>query len=203
MKVMFIEAKKKLSENINKINLKKLPKNIFITYSIQYQNLAEQIKQKLGKRIKGFKQVLGCTKLKTKHPILLISDGKFHTLNLILQNNSVYILENNQIKKFPEKEIKKIKTKRKSALLNFLNADTIGIIVSTKPGQNNLKKAIKLKSKLEKQNKNCYLFLADNIAPQELENFPNIQSWLNTACPGLIHDSPKIINMDEICNPYI
>ena len=47
-----------------------------------------------------------------------------------------------------EQEIEQLKIKRKTALMKFLNADKIGILVSTKPGQENMKQAQKIKEKL-------------------------------------------------------
>lgn len=195
MKLMFIEAKKIEEFDVNNLNLNILPKKVFLAYSIQYKKLAEKIKKKLGKKVKGFKQVLGCSKLKTKYPILLVGSGRFHAIQLALQGNIVYILEN-RIIKLDEKEIEKIKAKRKSALVKFLAADKIGILVSYKPGQENLKKALILKKKLEKQGKEIKIFVGDNIGIAELENY-NIESWVNTACPALSLDS-RIISIYEL-----
>ncbi len=197
MKIMFVEAKRKFSDfDVDSINLSVLPEKIFLAYSIQYEKLAEKIKEKLGNRIAGYKPVLGCSKIKSKHPILLISSGKFHALHLALQDNVVYILEGNLIRKLDEKETEKIKAKRKAALSKFLSANRIGILVSTKPGQENLKKALALKKKLEKKGEKIQIFLADDINLSELENY-NIDSWINTACRALSYDS-RIINLHEI-----
>ena len=43
----------------------------------------------------------------------------------------------------------KVKTRKKAALLNFYSSQNIGILVTTKPGQENLKTAIILKDKIE------------------------------------------------------
>lgn len=197
MKTLFIEARRKLNAiNLNHINLNALPNKIMLAYSIQYKNLAEKLKRKLGKKVAGFKQVLGCTRLRRRYPILLIGSGKFHAIQLALQNNIIYILEGNKISKLGKKEIEKIKAKRKAARSKFLAADKIGILVSSKPGQKNLKPAINLRKKLEKQDKEVTLFLADNINLEELENY-NIESWVNTACPALTFDS-RIVNIDEL-----
>lgn len=195
MKIMFVEARKKQDIDINSINLNTLPDNIFLAYSVQYKALAEKIKKKLGKRVKGFRQVLGCSVINTKCPILLIGSGHFHAIQLALQGNTVYILEN-KIIKLDEKEIEKIKNKRKVSFSKFLAAENIGILVSTKPGQESLKKAILLKKKLEEQGKEAAIFLADTIELKELENY-NIESWVNTACPALTLDD-KIISLREL-----
>ena len=42
--------------------------------------------------------------------------------------------------------------------------------------------------RLEKNNKEAYLFLSDEINFSQLENFNFIQSWINTACPRIVED---------------
>ena len=92
MKTLFIPIKSKLSFNKKDIleTSKKLPINIVITYSIQYKELAINIKKILAKKHKIllFSQVLGCSILnlpKSTEAILLIGSGKFHALSLALE----------------------------------------------------------------------------------------------------------------------
>jgi len=194
MKVLYIESRKK-SEPID-LDYSKLPKRIFLVYSVQFKDLAQKIKKQFGKRVIGFKQVLGCSKLKSKYPILLIGSGRFHAINLALNGNEVYILEGNKFEKLEKKEIDIIKKKRQAALSRFLFSDKIGILVSLKPGQENFKKALRLKKRLSDKGKTAFIFLADNIYLEELENY-NIGGWLNTSCPSLSYDS-RIMNMHEL-----
>jgi diphthamide biosynthesis enzyme Dph1/Dph2-like protein len=204
MKTLFIETRRKLENpelNPN-IDASKLPSEIFLAYSIQYKQLAEQIKEKIqkaGRKVKGFQQVLGCTKLQTKFPILLIGSGRFHALNLALQNKEVYIYNNSIITKISEKETEELKKRKIASFSKFLHSTNIGIIVSTKPGQNNLNKAKSFIEQAEKKypEKRFYLFFSNNINIAELENF-QADIWVNTACPGLIYDSPKLVNIDDI-----
>ena len=91
--------------------------------------------------------------MKSKHPILLVGSGKFHAIQLALQGNTVYVLEGKTINKLSDDEISKAQAKRKAALARFLTADSIGILVSTKPGQENLKEALNLKRINKKQTK--------------------------------------------------
>jgi len=196
MKLIFVEAQKKQPIDISSVNFSILPAQVFLAYSVQYKKLAEQIKRKLGKRVKEFRQVLGCTKLKSKYVILLVGSGKFHALHLALQGNSVYILEENNITKLNKEEIDKIKAKRKTAFIKFLAAEKIGILVSAKPGQENFKKALKLRKNLVKNGKEPFVFLADNINIGDLENY-SIEGWLNTSCKALTFDS-RILNMHEL-----
>ena len=155
MKTLFIPAKVKYQLNKQKLILisKKLPKNLTIVYSIQYKDLTFEIKEILQKdhKITKVLQVLGCSKInypKDTEAILLITDGKFHAVSLAYETKlPVFIFENNNLEKISEEDMKKFEARQKSAYLNFLNEDKIGILVSTKPGQQNLKKAIEFKKK--------------------------------------------------------
>jgi len=88
-----------------------------------------------------------------------------------------------------------LEKKQKASYVRFLNANKIGILISTKPGQENLKKALEFKKK--QKLKKSYLFIANNIDGAEFENFPQIQSWVNTACPRLDMNS-NVVNLDKI-----
>ncbi len=66
--------------------------------------------------------------------------------------------------------------------MKFLNAEKVGILISTKPGQENLKRAIELKKRLK--DKKFYLFLCNEIDARQFENF-DIQAWINTGCPRM------------------
>jgi len=205
VKTLFIPAiRKNLDVELSKKEISKLGKSVLLLYSIQYKELAKKVKGQLegsGVKIKGFRQVLGCSKISNPKgiPVLLVSTGDFHARNLYLQTPQLYLLNNNKIIKVPKEEINKLEQKRKTALIKFLSADRIGILVSTKPGQNHLEKALRLKQKLIQKNKQPYIFISNNIDISQFENF-DIQSWINTACPGLIVDNSSIINYDEIKN---
>jgi diphthamide biosynthesis enzyme Dph1/Dph2-like protein len=200
MKTLFIPAKIKTEVNPEKIKLlsKELPENIAIAYSIQYQDIAFEIKKSLSNNITKMVQVLGCSHPvfpKDTQAVVLIGSGRFHALALASKVNlPIYILEKNKLVKISELETTSIKNQRKAAYLKFLTAEHIGILVSTKPGQEKLKKAMDLKKTLE--NKKSYLFISNNLDVSEFDNF-GLQSWVNTGCPRLDMDA-SIINIEEI-----
>ncbi len=204
MKTLFIPAKSKSKINTKKILelSKKLPKNIAITYSIQFIEIAKKIKVLLKeKNITAFTQVLGCSKpqFKNTDAILLIGSGKFHAISLAYETKlPVFILCRNSLDQISEKDLEIIKKKNKAAYLKYLHSDKIGVIVSTKPGQCRLKKALEL-AKTKIKHKKFYLFLTNTINRNEFENF-NIDSWVNTGCPRLDMDSfcQGIININKI-----
>lgn len=207
MKTLFIEAKYKEEIILDKNIINKLPKRIGLVSTVQFTNQLKDIKKQLkNKKVfigKGKQkydgQILGCDysaaeSIKDKVDCFLyIGSGQFHPLGL--KSKKIFTF-NPLTKEFKEltKEIEIYKKRRKGAYLKFLSAKNIGIIISTKPGQYKLKKAIELKKKLK--NKNSYLFIADDININELENFPFIECWVNLACPRI--EGKGIINIEEI-----
>ena len=202
MKTLFIKAKSRSKVNPKKILeiSKKLPKNLAIAYSIQFEDIAKDIKNILSKdhKITSFIQVLGCSNPifpKTTQAVLLIGSGRFHGVSLAYRTKlPIYILERNNLSKVTREEIEKLQKRQKAAYLKFLNSNKVGILVSTKPGQNRLKRALKLKKRIGKK---TYFFLANTINTMEFENF-KISSYINTACPQLELDTSSIINMNRI-----
>ncbi len=202
MKKLFIPVKSKAKANSKKI-LKlseKLPKNIAIAYSIQYQDIAFEIKKILKhKNITAFIQVLGCsvpTFSSKTNAVLLIGSGKFHGISLALNTKlPVYVLNSNTLEIISKQDIEKIQKKQRASYLRYLTSNKVGLLISIKPGQNRLQRALDFKKKLK--NKKAYLFLSNNINSQELENF-KIDSWINTACPRLDFDSSAIVNMSML-----
>jgi diphthamide biosynthesis enzyme Dph1/Dph2-like protein len=200
--ILYVPAILKKDIRLTEEHLKQLPKLLFVCYSIQYKKSAESIKQQLidsNINVVGFQQVLGCSKLNNKQnsPILLIGSGLFHANNLFLQAPDIFIFDNGVLTKVMQQEIDKIKIMRKTAIIKYLSANNIGILVSTKPMQEHLKSALALKQQLTKKGKSAYIFIANNIDINQFENF-NIDSWVNTACIGLAYDNPSIINIDEL-----
>ena len=202
METLFIPAKVKSKVNKLRINSisRQLPKKIFITYSIQYKETALEIKKILSKEHKVLEivQVLGCSKIdfskNLPEAILYVGSGKFHAVSLAIESGlPVYKLEKDKLIKIFRKDIENFRKKQKVSYLKFLNAEKVGILVSTKPGQQNLKKALNLKIK----NKKSYVFLSNNLDINEFENF-GLDSWINTACPRLDMCSNQIINIDRI-----
>lgn len=206
MKLMFVPAKSKLKLDLRKflIDYKILPKTIAIAYSVQFQSLAFEAKKILEKdrKITLIVQVLGCSNPrfpKETEAILHFGEGKFHAVALSFESGlPVYVYEDNKLLKVSHEDVEKLEKKRKAAILNFLNSDKVGVLISTKPGQQRLKRALEIKDKFP--DKQFYFFLENTINIKEFENF-GIKCWVNTACPRLNYDY-AIMNLTEIEKLY-
>jgi len=210
--ILFIEARRKF--NLSDIDFSVLDnlhgKTISLASTIQYLDLIPHVKkylEKKGKEViikKGsfYKaQVLGCQPQafdKKADTLLLIADSKFHALNNAIQlNREIYAFNTKKLEKLSKKELEKENKKIKAKQKKFLSYNNIGVIISIKQGQN-YKQINWLKKKIEKLRKKVYIFETDTINIQELENFPDINIWVNTACPGLNLDDSRIINLKDI-----
>lgn len=205
MHKIFIEAKKKF-ENIDISKLYDIPNNVYLIYAIQYKNLADIIEKQLkslGKKVSGKQQVLGCSRLTTKNPILYLGEGKFHPLNIaFFSNKEIMTFDSFNFSKITFQDLETMKKRQKAKISKFLLEKNIGILISTKSGQTKKKfELLKIKSYLEKTfpEKNFYYFISETFNIQELENFP-LNIFINTACPGIELDSSKIINYENLKN---
>jgi diphthamide biosynthesis enzyme Dph1/Dph2-like protein len=219
MKVLHIETRKKLAESdlnlssLDELSQNKSIKTISIASTIQYLDLLPIVQKYFSdKKIKVLlkkgssvytSQVLGCNAdAFDKHAdaLLLLADGKFHAKNnAILLQREIFVFNGEKLEKITKQELEKYLNDIKGKKNKFLSYNIIGILVSTKQGQhyNSIKQLTK---KLEKLNKNVYVFESDTINIAELENFPNIKLWVNTACPGLSLDYNNIVNLRDIEN---
>ncbi|MEK6906692.1 MAG: diphthamide synthesis protein [Nanoarchaeota archaeon] len=202
MKTIFIPARTRYLLNKSKISeiSRKLPNNIAITYSIQYKEMANEIKDILSKshNIIKIQQVLGCSNPefpKNTQAVLLIGSGRFHAISLALETSlPIYIYTNGGLESISSSEIDSFRKKKKGSYLKYLSSKNIGILVSTKPGQQKLEKALEFRKKLK--NKKSYIFIANNINTSEFENF-DIDCWVNTACPRMDMNA-GVVNLKDI-----
>lgn len=189
----------------------------------QLKSVNIEVNQTKAKRTSSIGQILGCDLyhdsfeepiIEKSDAVMYIGDGLFHPKALLLSqikkpvikqiiqfdptNEKMTILDKDAIEKEYLKKIRNLKM--------YINAKTIGIFVTIKPGQQYLKSAEKLKESLEKQGKLAYLFIDDTLKLSELENYPFIEAWVNTACPrigtdDILNTSKPLINLREAADP--
>ncbi|MDP3764906.1 MAG: diphthamide synthesis protein [Nanoarchaeota archaeon] len=208
MKIMMVESRYKGKINILNLDTSVLPKNIGLATTVQFLDFVDEIKQylegrekiifidKIKQKYEG--QLLGCDiggadKIKDKvDAFLYIGTGIFHPLGIALNiDKEVFCYDpiSAVLSKIDRAEVERYNRKRKAAYMKFLEATEIGILVSLKPGQNNFRKAVELKKQLKE--KNCYIFAFDTLDFNQVENFPFIQCWVNTACNRILDDYGK------------
>jgi len=209
MRELFIEARwtGDITPVIEKA-IKIIPDRVGLITTVQHKHELKKIKrmiEKAGKRAVIGGQVLGCDinaakKIEKKvDAFLFIGSGGFHPFGLAMKLDKKIIIADpllNEVREITKEDVEIYKKKEKGALIKFLSSKEIGIIVSTKPGQAKLEKAFELKKKLK--DKNCYIFVGDTIREEDLENFPFIECWVNTACPRFSTDKKSIIDYELV-----
>ncbi|MBI4451852.1 diphthamide synthesis protein [Candidatus Woesearchaeota archaeon] len=208
MKIIMVEGRYKGQIDLSNLDANILPKRIGLTTTVQFLDYIDEIKQLLnskGKEIfvdkmqqKYEGQLLGCDhggaeKIKDiVDAFLYIGTGVFHPLGIAIHiDKEVFCYDplHAVMSKIDRKQVERYNAKRKGAYLRFLEAKEIGFLVSMKPGQNNFKKAIEWKNKLN--GKNCYIFVFDTLDFNQIENFPFVECWVNTACSRILDDYDK------------
>lgn len=207
IKTVFMPAKVKDIDLIPVLNkLKIREKRIGLISAIQYSDYLEEAKKHLVG--KGFKveiagQMVGCNaskaiKLKNKvDAYVFIGSGNFHPLELIhaTKISAVYFANpvSGVVSKFNKTELERLEKIEKGKISQYLMADKIGILVSSKPGQENLKAALKFAKDCGKE---AYVFLDNEIDVNRLEDFSDIKVWVNTSCPRL--EGKNVISLREV-----
>ncbi len=208
MKRLFIHAKSNL-EFDDLIKQVKHKGKLGLVTTIQHIHKLKKIQKLMPKSIIGG-QVLGCNVKKAEKiagrvdSFLFLGSGRFHALQIALRTGKEVIMLNpysGNISRITKKEIEERKRRLKGAYITFLHAEKIGLLVSTKDGQQRLKDAMKFSNSIKK--KKSYLFLFDTLDFSQLANFTDIDCWINTACLRMaIEDYPKfskpVINLDDL-----
>ena len=219
MKAVFLQTRYTGKVDLDKIELDKLPKKLGLVTTTQFLGKIDEIKSYLknnGKEVfinegkqRNQGQLLGCdvgaaTKMQDKiDAFLYIGSGEFHPLGVALNTKKEVFTFNpvsGVFSKLNNNEIEKYKKSKKARYVKFLHANNIGIMVTIKPGQYSYNKAKEIKRKLEERGKKCFIFVFDTLDAREMENFPFIDFWVNTACPRIADDKDKrnVIDMSEL-----
>ncbi|MBT4539718.1 hypothetical protein HOC32_05505 [Candidatus Woesearchaeota archaeon] len=231
VKVLFLDApftgKVELSQDTISYLKEKQYKKIALYGSVQFCNQLDKVHEQLKelniefitskpKRAQIVSQLLGCDNFQDSFNVdltevdayLYIGDGKFHPLALVYaQKDSSKWKEvicndpiSGQMLLLDWKHIEKILRKYKASLKKFLTVDTVGVIVTIKPGQEQFKPSLVLEKKYP--DKKFYYFIDNNVSFDQLENFPFVKIWVNTACPRVGFDDQEkflkgVLNMND------
>ncbi len=203
MKIIHIHAKSTADVNLSESALNALPARLGVVTTIQHLHKLDEVILQLKEAVKGG-QVLGCNVETAKQisdkvdAFLFIGSGEFHPIAIALETDKKVFKWNPLTQKLSvvkDEDVEKYKKRRKGALARFLSSNKIGILVSTKHGQNRIEKAMEL---AEKKDKEYYIFACDTLNVSDLENFPFIECWVNTACPRIADEKAGIVNVDEL-----
>ncbi|MDV0446894.1 hypothetical protein MsAg5_07570 [Methanosarcinaceae archaeon Ag5] len=206
-KVCFIETRSKVDVNPAILSaLALLPeKKIGLVTTVQHVHQLENVKSILedaGKTVviaRGDSrtpypgQVLGCN-FSAARPskgdcdvYLFIGSGRFHPIGVALSSKKRVVCADPFFSEAFELDFRKFLMQRSAVIGNSMDAETFGIIVSTKNGQCREKLAQRLKEKANAHGKQAVILRMDLVTPDQMLNFP-VGAFVNTACPRLAID---------------
>ena len=181
-------------------------KTIGLSYSIQHKHDIEKIKNFyknhgkiviLSKKI-GYVahegHIIGCQyhglrAIQDEVNCFVIIGNQFHSLGACLAVKKPVILidvYNNKITSM-ENLREKILKQRLMCIEKFKQAKNIGIIVEIKPGQK-FGSPKYLVEKLKEQGKNPIVITMNEITPEKIMNFYNVDAFIELACPRIAID---------------
>lgn len=224
MDFMFVEAHSDLDIMLPVSAIGKLPKKLGLLTTVQHAHKLGKLKKALEAKGKAIKlitgsrsrhpgQILGCDILtlpKLSSDIeayLYIGTGDFHPKEMLLiQDRPVFAYDplSRKLRQLDPKEVESIRKRERGALLKFLSSTRVGVLITTKPGQQNLEQALRLKQ--DYPDKEFFFLLFDTIDFSSLENFPFIECFINTACPRIGYDDQinigkPILNIGNLPKP--
>ncbi len=155
-------------------------------------------------------QVLGCDyfglkRIEPEVDSFLIVGSYFHALGaaLSVEKSTIHADPYDGKVQSLDQDRSRIVRQRYAMVEKARQAEKFGIIVSTKPGQSNPTIALNIQRRLEENGKKAVVLYADEVVPQKLLDFRDIEAFVDTACPRLALDDPErfakpIVTRDEI-----
>jgi 2-(3-amino-3-carboxypropyl)histidine synthase len=180
--------------------VQKLPKRVVLFTTIQYHNQMMSWKRALeqaGKEVFTFRpkhsavegQLLGCGVERwdvDADAFLFVGDGLFHPKALVIKNDlpvHCYDPKTEKHHLLSDKEIETAKRKQAAALKRFYMSKRVGVLVTTKYGQQRVEMALQLQQRFPE--KEFTFLLADTLDFSSLEDFPFLECFVNTMCPRI------------------
>ncbi|MGQ9543772.1 MAG: diphthamide biosynthesis enzyme Dph2 [Candidatus Bathyarchaeia archaeon] len=210
---IFLEAKSDLSlDHILKESEKKLSayRRVGVATTIQHLNKLGDVREHLNKlgievavtprggRNKYCGQIIGCdyTPLKMvadRVESFMIIGSRFHGLGASLAVNKPVILADPYSNIVMEMDgAKRSMILRRYAMIDEAKAaKTFAILLSIKIGQYSPDTANMLRNMIVARGREAVIIVADEVSPASLENFEEVEIFVNTACPRLSLDDSE------------
>ncbi len=207
---IYIEAR--ATVNVNETVEKALPmledwQKIGLTTTVQHVQTLDDVREILlraGKtvvigdagRVNYPGQVIGCDYSNAKsvakdvEVFLFVGGGRFHALGVALSTSKPTIVADPYEERAYSinKEAERVIKQRWASIEKAMTAKNFAVLVGLKPGQKKFEEALDVKKKLEESGKTAYLFVAKEITPEVLMEFPTVDAYVNTACPRVSLD---------------
>lgn len=214
--IIYMETRAKISvkEAIKKaMPLLESWSNIGLVTTVQHVHKLDEAKElllKAGKTVaigdaglvKYAGQVIGCNFSNAQsiseevEAFLFVGGGRFHAIGVALATAKPTIIADPYEKRaYPiHDEVQRVIKQRWVNISEAKEAENFGVLIGLKSGQKRIKEAVKIKEKLQKSGRKATLLALREITSNVLMQFPNIEAFVNTACPRLsLDDTPSFL----------
>jgi 2-(3-amino-3-carboxypropyl)histidine synthase len=143
-------------------------------------------------------QVLGCNYSNVAavageaEAFLFLGGGLFHALGIALATGKpTFIADPYDDRAYPIGEQAQKTLKQRFAIIQQAKkAAVFGVLVGLKPGQRHLETALAVKTQAQEKGKTAIVLAAREVTPEVLLEFPQIDAYVNTACPRVSLEAP-------------
>jgi len=148
-------------------------------------------------------QILGCYYIGAEDiadevdGFLYIGGGRFHPIGLIMSTGKPVVIADPfqaKISNLTEQDLMYIAKKRMASIEATKQAENVGILVSSKPGQKDLEAALELEKKFRNKDVAAVIIYLNEVRAEHLNNFVEPEAFINTACPRLSIDGVEGVN---------
>ncbi len=147
-------------------------------------------------------QVIGCNFSNAQsvseevEAFLFIGGGRFHAIGVALTTAKPTIIADPYEKRAYSihDEVPRILKQRWASISEAKGAENFGVLIGLKSGQKRVREAVKIKEKLQKSGRKGTLLALREITSNALMQFPNIDAFVNSACPRIsLDDTPNFL----------
>nr|NVI70961.1 putative diphthamide biosynthesis protein 1 [Cucujiformia] len=138
-------------------------------------------------------EILGCTApvIPCSDAVIYLGDGRFHLEAVMIANPKLESYRYDPYKKEFTKEYyehEQMNMIRKKSVDDSFNAKKFGIIIGTLGRQGNLNVVEYISKRIKEKQKEAVLILLSEIFPKKLDLFPQLDAFVQIACPRLSID---------------
>jgi len=195
------------------------PKKIALVSTIQFANSLQDAKPELSRHFEEVfipqskplspGEILGCTSPRLQNlnldALIYVGDGRFHLESIMISNPDLPAYKYDPYTKVLSVEkynFNELHNLRRSAILAAQKSTgTVGIILGTLGRQGSPKILQDLKQTLQAKSRSYIILLLSEIFPAKLDLFPDVEVWIQIACPRLSIDWGYAFSK-PLLNPY-
>lgn len=131
---------------------------------------------------------------------LYIGTGDFHALGVALATHKTVWIADPAIDEIRKPDVDRVLRQRCAAIERALDAESVGIIISTKIGQFRGGLAFGLREIAEQHGLDAQILIADMVTPEALLPF-DCDAFVSTACPRIAIDNTAIFRVPVLTPP--